>query len=280
MDVINQSPITFRSTIPKKEILMTRNKYVIPLIVSALVMVLGIGAFSYHAVSAAVPASMLANNILAHRGGNPELNDGYLKGADEQYLADALGITVDELDAAVQEANTAALAQAVEKGLITQAQADKFSLNRKGFPFGDHGGMKFNDSEIDYNSLLADALGISVEKLQSAYTDAFNARITQAIADGNLTQEQADLALGRFALGNSSNFQTAMQSAYETAVQQAVKDGVITQAQADQLLQNVPPMGLAGKHGMDVWDGGFGHLPHGGEWSRIPENSIEPGTTP
>ncbi len=48
---------------------------------------------------------------------------GDVKGGDT-YLADALGITVADLQAAQTKANEAAIKQAVADGLITQAQAD------------------------------------------------------------------------------------------------------------------------------------------------------------
>jgi hypothetical protein len=45
-------------------------------------------------------------------------------GCSSQYLADALGISLEGLEATYQEANQAAVAQALEEGLITQEQAD------------------------------------------------------------------------------------------------------------------------------------------------------------
>ncbi|GIV78434.1 MAG: hypothetical protein KatS3mg050_2828 [Litorilinea sp.] len=42
-----------------------------------------------------------------------------------QALADALGVTLEELQAAVTQAQEAAVQQAVDDGLITQAQADR-----------------------------------------------------------------------------------------------------------------------------------------------------------
>src|SRR5687767_12844048 len=47
---------------------------------------------------------------------------------DDTYLADALGITVAELETAREEARTAAIEQAVEDGLLTREQADELLL--------------------------------------------------------------------------------------------------------------------------------------------------------
>jgi hypothetical protein len=258
---------------------MRKNKFVIPVLLSALAIAIVGGVFTFRAVSAAVPSSSVASKIFPHRGGPPGLGGDFQGVGSDQYLADALGITAEELDTALGEANTAALAQAVDQGLITQAQADQLTSKGQVLRFNGRGGGWLSESGIDFNALLAKSLDISLEKLESAYAQAFTARINQAVTDGNLTQEQADLMQGRYALGNSSNFQTAMQTAYETAVQQSLKDGVITQAQADQLLQNVPMMGFGGKHGFGGF-GEFGHGRHGGEWEGFPVSPVDPGTTP
>jgi hypothetical protein len=202
-------------------------------------------------------------------------------GVSDQELATALGITVDELNTATQKAGEEALKQAVTKGLITQAQADELNANGSAFPFGNRWEGWLSENGIDYNALLANALGITVEKLQSAYDAAFTAKIDQAVTDGNLTQAEADLMKGQYALQGNATFQSTMKSAYETALKQAVTDGVITQAQADQILTNSAGMnpggfmmGPGGRHGMGGFDGrpegfeGRGH--RGGEMPMGP----------
>ena len=180
--------------------------------------------------------------------------------SDDQYLADALGISTDELSAARQKAYQAAVDQALENGLITQAQADQLKSGDGAFPFGDRWGGWLKDTDIDQEALLAEALGITVEKLDEAQTTAYNARLEQAVTDGNLTQEQADLMKGKRALYASVAYQTSMQSAFEAAVAQAVADGTITQAQADLILADAPIFG--GMHGMDGFGGGHRGGPH------------------
>jgi hypothetical protein len=192
--------------------------------------------------------------------GRPGFDRDFGGGYSSEDLANALGITVEELNTAYQQANEAALDQAVQDGLITQAQADEIRARGATFPLGGRWAGWLSQNGIDYDALLADALGITPEELQAAYTQAFNARVDQAVTDGYLTQEQADLIKGRHALYNSESFQTATQSAFETAVSQAVTDGVITQAQADLILQSQDGMGFSGfggHHGR-----GFGR--HGG----------------
>jgi hypothetical protein len=119
-----------------------------------------------------------------------------------EELAQALGITVDELTAAQQKAKEAAITQALDQGLITQAQADQMrSTDRLGMNMH-FGGRMLGSSTIDFRALLADALGITVDELTAAQQAAHEARLAQAVADGTITQEQADLMLsGEFGMG-------------------------------------------------------------------------------
>ena len=158
----------------------------------------------------------------------------------DTYLAEALGITVDELNAAREQAHAAAVDKALEQGLITQAQADALRDNPR---FGRQGlgmllrlaGAKAED--FDAHALLADALGIRVEDLQEAQEKAadaaFEARLAEALENGRITQEQADLMKARRALMEFIR----EQNFFAKAVEAAVKAGVISQAQADAILE-------------------------------------------
>ncbi len=200
----------------------------------------------------AAPASITTD----HRGMPPGGMGMRDMGAQtDTYLADALGITTEELAAAHETARVAAIDQALEQGLITQAQADALKENQRtmlGGRFGGRGmsgmmGMFGLDAEIDHEALLADALGITVEELQSAQQTARDARIEQAIADGDLTEEDADLMKARQALGQYME----EQGFFAKAVQAAVDAGVITQEQADNILNRVGGGFLGfGKDGM------------------------------
>ena len=193
-----------------------------------------------------------------------------------------------KLQAAYAAANTEALKDAVSKGLITQDQADK--MTAKGIdqrPLGGFG--RLATGGIDYNALLANALGISADQLQAAYTQALNTNLDNAVKAGMLTQAQADLEKGRNALSNNAKFQASLQSAYEAAVKQAVTDGVITQAQADQILKDQSgkgfpggfgPQGLGGFSGTDgAGPHGFGGGP-GGNGNPATQNPDQPTATP
>lgn len=188
-------------------------------------------------------------------------------------LAEELGISVDQLEAAHEEARTAAIAAAVEQGLLTQEQADRMVVWGG---FGLRGGLRgrMSSGAIDEEALLADALGISAEELQAAREAANEVAIAQAVEEGLITQEEADEiqahkalqsyldrnALLAEALGMSVEELEAAYADGETlsslmaaqgldaatvredllnargaALDQAVADGVITTEQADEL---------------------------------------------
>lgn len=144
-----------------------------------------------------------------------------------ENLAEALGITVGELEDAQERAFAASVADAVTAGQITQEQADQILAQHA---------LK---SYIDRQAILATALGMSVDDLEAALADG------KSIVD--LMVEQGI---------DSTTLQANAKAAYEAAVQQAVADGVITQAQADDILSG---------NGLDLFGrGGFGGGHRGG----------------
>lgn len=270
---------------------------------AVLVMVLGVTAVFAQSTDTTTPETDTESDTLV-RPGHGGAFDGHAIGkGDSTYLADALGITVEELDAAYDAARVAAIEQAVEAGLLTQEQADWIlsgeALGMHGFGFKDFGHLGIgpdgaDEAAIDNNALLADALGITVDELDTARAEAKDAAIAQALADGTITQEQVDLMEARAALKDviddeaimadvlgisvedlqaarqdrtamaqlledsgltATEFMEALQAAHADAVQQAVDDGIITQEQADLLSAN----GFDGFHGA----GGRGHHGHG-----------------
>jgi hypothetical protein len=244
---------------------MTRTKLITFLTLGALAIAAVFGVTAYQSASAQAPVT--TSTAAADNHGGPGFREGY----NNEDLAAALGISVDELTAAYQKANEAALAQALEKGLITQEQADEIKAQSTTSRLGGRWGKGLSQNGIDFDALLANALGISVEKLQAAYLQAFNANIDQAVTDGGMTEEQADLLKGQNALSMDEAFQSSMKSAYESAVQQAVKDGVITQSQADQILQNLPSFGGTRVHAFGGMGGGHGRGPRDG--SAVPSDT-------
>lgn len=197
------------------------------LIVLGLLAVMGLSAFT------------LANQVSAQGGidqGN--LKIGISNDDHNQALADELGISLEDLQAAYTSAHTALLNDKVAAGEITQEVADEIleDLDDTIRPFRMGRGMGPVGPET-LDTYLAEALGISVDQLAEARDNVFQAEIAQAVADGRITQEQADLMIARKSVqGYMAETRT---TAYQNAIAQAVTDGKITQAQADLLLANI-----------------------------------------
>jgi len=185
----------------------------------------------------------------------------------DTFLADALDITTDKLAAAMETARLAGVQQALDKGLITQEQADAMR-SRQG-PGGPGGHFLPKDTGIDKDALLAQALGVTTETLKQAHSTAWDARLAQDVKDGKITQEQADLMKARAALHKYME----QKDFYGSVVAQAVKDGVITQAQADAILAESkggrPGFGPGGPGGRPGFGpGGPGGRPGGPQGRR------------
>jgi ribosomal protein S20 len=230
--------------------------------------------------------------------GGPGGFQGHGGASHDTYLAEALGITVEELQTAQTAAWDAAVDQALEQGLITEAQATRLKAGDAGFR-GHSGGMlgwlTGSEDTIDVDALLAKELGISVDELSAARDEAFELRVQAGLDSGELTEHQASLIQARHALKATIDHETMlatalgistadlqaardegktvsnlitelgltadevqanMQAAYEAAVQKAVDDGLITADQAALLLQ---APGHMGDFGMHDFHGGHGH---------------------
>ena len=184
------------------------------------------------------------------RFGFREFGRGFDHGNNTELLAEALGISAEDLEAAYETAAAAALQQAVDEGLLTEEQAEEFASRGRGF----HKGFVFShgDGTVDFDTLLADALGISVEDLQAARSEVYAAQLAELVEAGVLTQEEVDMILARQAVQeyfDSEAVSEAIQAEYEAAIEQALADGVITEAQAEQMLENAPAFGGFGIHG-------------------------------
>lgn len=253
---------------------MKRNKLVTTLIAGAVAIGLLAGAAATYA-QADIPTGVPA---LAHRGDIGRMGGSMSDGG--QALADALGITLEDLAAAQLAARNAMIDQAVVDGHLTQEQADalKAGTSSRGIRFG---GL------YDSDEYLAEALGITVDELDAAELEAYTAQLAAAVAAGTLTQEQADLLQARKAAKtylDTDGLQAQVQAAYEAALAAAVADGAITQAQADALLAQMAAQpwgfgfggfgGRGGHHGGPRGFGGFGGF--GGSDNTTPAPSTTP----
>lgn len=160
----------------------------------------------------------------------PETSDGPFNFYERfrQALAGILGISVEEYDSAVEQAQGQVIDEALAEGWLTQDQADRM-LERmaQGPGFGMEGmggfmgrpGRGMGGGGVNLISVAADALGMSQDDLLAALqegqtisdiaseqgvdpqtiADAYLAQLTenlnQAVEEGRLTQNQADWML-------------------------------------------------------------------------------------
>jgi hypothetical protein len=222
---------------------MKNNKfwYTIPLI-SALVLAVAIGVMAFSSSSAAnisqtiFPQAGEIENIQPMkgvfgemRGHGPGVRQGFGTSFDyDAFIAEALGVSVEELQSARQAAHDAALEQAVTEGVITAEQAE---LLKAGHALRQY---------LDHQEILSTALGIDIADLEAAREEGKSL----PYLFGEMGLEPADV-------------KAAMQSAYEDAVQQAVDDGVITSSQAEQLQDRGFGGRGFGKRGFGSHGGGF-----------------------
>ena len=123
-------------------------------------------------------------------------------------FADALGVTVEELEAAKEAVKEARLAEALANGDITQEDIDLMEARQA------------LAETIDRTAIMADILGVSVEEIETAREER---TMRDLVADSGLTNEE---------------IAAATEAAYQDAIDQALADGVITQEQADLLEEN------------------------------------------
>ena len=224
-----------------------------------------------------ISGALLANNwvgrVSADSGTTTDaitLTKGGPGGSDED-LAAALGITIEDLTAAEQKAFTSAVDAALKAEYITASQAETLKAGTANFRNLYRYLSETERAEFDQDVYLAQALGLSETELQAAYTKMEQARIEQLVADGVLTQEQADLQAAYQALRGSTTFEATMKQAMTDAINAEVKAGTLTQAQADLIIANLDamPMGFGmGMHGMRGMEGAGGMGEHRGPGGR------------
>ncbi len=166
--------------------------------------------------------SVFAQTSAPNRQGDTTYQEYFM-----DHLASALGTTRDTLNSAITQATNETIDQQVSDGKLSSEQAEKIKA-RGGSFFAGFGGMGGDDDRGDgglmfmggsgINEAIAGALGISTDELASqiksgkslaelaqgkeqavkdAIVAAVDAQLDQAVADGKMTQEQADQMLER-----------------------------------------------------------------------------------
>ena len=161
-----------------------------------------------------------------------ELDAAKEAGTKLPELAEAQGVEVEDVKAVVQAYRETAVADAINAGIITEEQGEQL-LGHEGRRGGKHGrrGGRFGgivDRDV-VQATVADTLGITVEELEAA--------------------KEAGTSIEDLAAENGVDVETireAVDAVKAEAVQQAVEDGTITQEQADQILSGEGRQGRRG----------------------------------
>jgi hypothetical protein len=113
---------------------------------------------------------------------------GRWSGRGDSFLADELGVTVEELAKAREAAQQAALAEAVAEGELTQEQASLLQAHQALRAYLDPPALMEQMRELKQEGLDFETLR---EQMQAVRAEA----VAQALADGAITQAQADALL-------------------------------------------------------------------------------------
>jgi hypothetical protein len=193
------------------------------------VLVMAIGAVGVFAQTDDAPSADEMTGIDAFHGRGRGGFPGGAGGDRQAELAEALGITVEELEAAQQEARAARISQLVEDGVLTLDQANLMLA------------MDALKGTIDRGSIMADVLGLTVEEFELARENGSLRDLLSNITPAELQEKS--------------------QAAFEEALQQAVDDSVITADQAELIRENMGEgSGIGGHRGFGghARPGGFG----------------------
>lgn len=181
-----------------------------------------------------------------------ELEAAREAGQDVRQLAEEKGIELETVHAAVEAARQTVIEQGVADGTITQEQAD-FLLEHPRPGRGPGGGPQIDvDPEVHerirsaVQAAVAETLGMTVEELEAAHEAGTDLR---ELAEAAGVEPEA--------------LREATESARIAAIDQAVADGLLTAEEAEQL-KAMPPVrpGRGGPHGGP--HGGPGGGPQGG----------------
>lgn len=146
----------------------------------------------------------------------------------KEALAGILGVSVEEYDAAVTQAQEQVVHEAVTDGWLTEEQAELWQWRMEHAPGGGKGDMPFGLRGLDHGigklgdgllsiaaeqldlsltelltelqdgqsiSSLAKDRGVDAQAIADAYLAGLQAELDEAVADGDMTQKQADYAL-------------------------------------------------------------------------------------
>ena len=185
--------------------------------IGALVIVFGAGFISVQHVG----ASPLIQGEGPGRPGCPS-------GDFTEALAEALGISVDELHTAQESVRDARLAEAVESGMITEEQVAQIADHQRG-------GYPIRGRFLGEESMtaLAEELGITLEELERAQVQVREDFIAQGVQEGVVSTDPVELMEARNAI--REYLEDGLYNAMEDAIDRALSEGAISSVQAELL---------------------------------------------
>jgi hypothetical protein len=144
-----------------------------------------------------------------------------------EALAEELGISVEELEAAELAARNALIDEAVANGRITEEQAERLKSRElgRGFPFRygpDGDGLGIVAAARNVFQAAADVIGIEPDELRHELADG---RSLTEIADDNGV--------------NRDDLKAGIISAVEAEITAAVEDGRLSEERAARLTENL-----------------------------------------
>ncbi len=213
--------------------------------IGALVIVFGAGFISVQDVG----ASPLLQGEGPGRPGGPS-------GDYAEALAEAFGISVDELHAAQGSVRDARLAEAVDNGMFTEEQAAQMAEHeRNGIP------IRGRSMGSEFQTALAEELNISLDELERAQAQVRKDFIAMGAQSDVISAERVEWMDARYAV--REYLKDAQQDAVESAIERALLDGAISSDQAD-LLRDRMEGGFPGRGALKRDPGLFGKPMPGG----------------
>ena len=179
----------------------------------------GLGALGLAAVAGIIVVSAGVLGGVAQAQVPPGEDKGALHAAYEEKLAQKLGVTVEQLQAAQKSARDEMIDEAVAAGRITAEQGEKLKSGEPGdMRHARGGGIKNAVGNIFETA--ASLLGLSNEEVHAGLQEG-----------KSLNDLATDQGVG--------NFEAQLVAKLTADIQAKVADGSITQEQADRLMENL-----------------------------------------
>lgn len=201
-----------------------------------------------------------------------ELEAAQAEGKNTWQLAEEQGLTYSEFQTKLQAAQKVQVAKAVKDGVLTQAQADAVLAQLENGPLGGgFGGMMGRGGPGGFGM----GQGQMAEYMHAALADALD--ISEADLEAAISAGKSPWDLAQDKGLTNEEFQALMQEAHKTALAKMVEAGVITQEQADAMLdrmENAPMGGFGGGRGGRMGPGmGPGDCPGMGPGFQNPQTT-------